>query len=483
VALQWAGNLRKAIVGVSAIAMCACGDQGPRSTGAARVTVATAGLDVDPDGYGVRLDAGSPQNLSINGTLIFTGLSVGAHTVTLDGIASNCMMDQANPLSVDVLASDTADVFVAVRCTITYAAVSLGYLYACGVTIRGAAYCWGYDAYGQLGDAGSGACNACPSPVPVAGGLRFAVVNAGDRHACGLTTDGAAYCWGDNTLGKLGDGTTTSRASPEAVLGRLPLATLSTGGDHACGLLSDGSAYCWGGNYAGQLGDGTTTSRTSPIPVVGALPLVHVSAGLEHTCGIAAGGAAYCWGSNFFGTLGDGTTTDRSSPVLVLGGLTFIQISAGSGHTCGLTAGGTAYCWGRNDFGELGDGTVTHRSSPVAVLGGLSFTALYAGGGTTCGITAGGAAYCWGWNSLGQLGDGTQADHSTPVAVLGGLSFATVSVGDGGYHACGVTTAGVAYCWGDNSQGELGYGSFHIGSGYPEPPTYSTVPVKVVGQP
>jgi len=85
--------------------------------------------------------------------------------------------------------------------------------------MSGAAYCWGYNAYGQLGD---GTTTDRLVPTPVAGGLTFAAVSAGPivpfyGHTCGVTTSGTAYCWGDNFRGELGDGTTTQRLVPTAV--------------------------------------------------------------------------------------------------------------------------------------------------------------------------------------------------------------------------------------------------------------------------
>ena len=282
-------------------------------------------------------------------------------------------------------------------------------------------------------------------------------ITAGGYHSCGLTQSGAAYCWGRNSDGALGDGTTVNRSTPTAVLGGLTFRSIRAGDFHTVAVTPSGAAYAWGYNGFGQLGDGTASNRPSPVAVLGGLTFASVDAGAYHSVALTASGAAYAWGSNSTGQLGDGTTTQRLSPVAVLGGLTFSSVDAGTGHTVALTTSGSAYGWGRNSDGQLGDGTGTDRSSPVAVLGGLTFSSISAGVSHTVAVTPSGAAYAWGHNSTGALGDGTTTNRPSPVAVQGGLTFASVDAG--AYHSVALTASGAAYAWGSNGFGQLGDGT------------------------
>jgi alpha-tubulin suppressor-like RCC1 family protein len=285
-----------------------------------------------------------------------------------------------------------------------------------------------------------------------------------------VTTTGAAYCWGKNDFGQLGNGTTTERHVPVAVRGRQTFASVSAGHAYTCGVTTSGVPFCWGANASGALGNGTTIASHVPVAVSGSHRFISVSAGPNfHTCGVTRTGAAWCWGNNGSGELGDGTTIEKLVPVAVSGRHRFAAIGTGFSFTCGVATTGAAYCWGHNVSGQLGNGTTFASLTPVAVVGGHAFASVSPSEENhTCGMTMTGAAYCWGLNRNGEIGDGTTTDSSVPVAVSGNLVFASVSAGPA--YACGVTTAGAAYCWGSNDFGQLGDGTT----------TESHVPVAVI---
>jgi alpha-tubulin suppressor-like RCC1 family protein len=201
--------------------------------------------------------------------------------------------------------------------SLTFRTISAGYDHTCGVTTTNQAYCWGWNGSGQLGIDDTLQSHS-DAPLAVAGGHSFATVSAGDQHTCGVTTSGLGYCWGNNDGGQLG--TTSgvgSSYAPLPVSGSHVFAGISAGSEYTCGVTTAGAAYCWGINEVGNLGTGTNASSNSPSLVAGGHTFLSVTAKFSHTCGIDAGHELYCWGWNGRYQLGDETTDNHNVPAVV----------------------------------------------------------------------------------------------------------------------------------------------------------------------
>jgi len=151
-----------------------------------------------------------------------------------------------------------------------------------------------------------------------------------------------------------------------------------------------------------------TADLAQPIDIVG---------GGNQMCARLDDGRAVCWGRR-----GDSWRWDQQSavPIEVDGWRDVRAISNGLFTSCALLGNGTVSCLGKNSNGAVGDGTATDRWTPVAVSGLTNVVALSSGGGYHhCAVLATGAVKCWGMNSSGQLGDGTYTRRTIPTTVTG----------------------------------------------------------------
>lgn len=145
--------------------------------------------------------------------------------------------------------------------------------FACAAEPGGAA-CWGENLGGVLGaDADIGASSAEPRGVVLEGlSEPLRKLALGRRFVLALEENGRVWGWGDEAPALLLS-STPEDPSPALMVGRdpvlsEPVADVVAGGESACALTSEGALYCWGDNTRGQLGSGAVVGQdAAPVRV------------------------------------------------------------------------------------------------------------------------------------------------------------------------------------------------------------------------
>jgi len=166
----------------------------------------------------------------------------------------------------------------------------------CLVDTSGQAWCWGSNAYGELGRGAIGASD--PTPMPVMNGRTYtaiATLPGYEARTCAIPAGGIPEldCWGSIN----GTDVVVPTSRP---LSAVPVA-LEAGGSMMCALFADGTRDCAGGGYHGQLGDGTTDSPATFTRI--AVPATALSLAGYNACFVEAG-QVRCVGEQRHGALG-----------------------------------------------------------------------------------------------------------------------------------------------------------------------------------
>lgn len=151
----------------------------------------------------------------------------------------------------------------------------------------------------------------------------------------------------------------------------------------------------------------------------------------------------------------------------------FREITSKGGFTCSIDVNKKVWCWGDNVNGQLGNGSTTDSYEPAQIAAPSSGTAgAYAklSNGTSysmCALTDAGLAYCWGNNSHGQLGVSPAVKQSvhTPVQMTAaGSTNKFTEIVQAATTTCAIEqTTTKIFCWGENNGDNKPAGS-HLGT-------------------
>jgi hypothetical protein len=215
---------------------------------------------------------------------------------------------------------------------------------ACSLDASKSVYCW--STFLQA--------TQVPEPTqPFTGRSVSAIFANGDDRVCIIATDESVWCRSDYA---------SSEVTSEPTGGQ-PFDSLAMGQDHTCGLTSAGAAWCWGKNDRGQLGDGTTTDRAAPVQVQGGHTFVQIASGWNHTCGRTSTGEIWCWGYGSYGQMGDDHRDESATSLTVDGTPSLTAISGSRPPGCS----GTSTSAGFAPVGSCSAGAVmTEASSATA---------------------------------------------------------------------------------------------------------------------
>ena len=383
-------------------------------------------------------------------------------------LAASC--DAADPLAPPAEPSENFGVILRPLPVIDFVEITAGNYHTCVRRNDGRVYCWGMNHLAQAGDWSSTSCATgvpCkPAPTRVTSQTFSTAreIDAGANHTCALSSSGAGFCWGAGSLGELGiqNGVSITSNSAAPVAGGIAFTSISAGQVSTCATASSGM-YCWG-RYPG-----------APYPYEVFSPLLissyngysRVEVGSQHACARGVWGYSYqwvdCWGRNSFGQVSNfGIGQTLPFTVGTGTGWNVVGVATQGDFTCVEQGNGTVQCFGLGTDGQLGNGVFASNSAPQSVGNGMQLRGVSAGKYHACALDPNGNAWCWGRDGQSQLGRGRvqvwpyASAVPVPVTMPQGVTFRAIATGDS--HSCAIGTNERIYCWGDNSYGQLGRG-------------------------
>ena len=325
----------------------------------------------------------------------------------------------------------------------------------CGITTGGVLKCWGYNGYGGVGD---GTTTNRPTPVIIDGGVSYSKVSNGYHGACGITVAGVLKCWGYNNYKQVGDGTTTNQLSPIVIDGGTNYSQVSRGIYSTCAITTAGVLKCWGYNAYGTVGDNTTTDVISPQVIDSGTTYASLTNSLSYTmCATTTGNVLKCWGLGTNGQIGNGAASTRLIPTIVDSGVQYSSVANSTLTTCGITTGGVLKCWGGDRAYNIGLSVNTNYTSPQVIHTGETFTQVILNDMRVCALNSLNAMKCAGQRGMGLMADGQISQYHSLKAISGLDIFTSLSM-NGQYGSAGIKSDSTLWTWGFGRTNSDGFG-------------------------
>lgn len=349
--------------------------------------------------------------------------------------------------------------------TCAFTSISAGYEHTCAIysVVEGAednygqVVCWGENRDGRCG-AGTGFGESQARQAMVVADLNDAQsVVAGGTQTCAQRANGKVVCWGGNSFGELGNGEEDGSFVPVEVKWGVTgdVEQVAAGGTSAggttCARTKDNRVWCWGRNHERQVRPSTGDTQDRPVQIQNLSAPSDIAVGQDFACAIN-GGALQCWGNRYGSAPSMLSLANADEAELSAKGfmacartdaavtcftkpddfvatplLNTLQVSTGALHTCALRESGDVVCWGSSANGRLGFGSELPMGDPTNELtlsnvllddangDARTITQIASGANHTCALDSLGDIYCWGDNSQGQIGDGAETSRSIPV--------------------------------------------------------------------
>jgi len=145
------------------------------------------------------------------------------------------------------------------------AAVSCGGFFTLALLFNGTVWSWGSSIYDELGQ---GSTTVYPHCVPHQINIPETVMNitSGNADSCAITQGSGVYCWGYDAYGGVGDGYTTNVLTPVKV-NLTNVTDISAGNLQVYAIVSGNTLYGWGSDIKCQLA-GVATPGNQLVPAL-----------------------------------------------------------------------------------------------------------------------------------------------------------------------------------------------------------------------